>query len=671
MRLFSLSVLTAKAQPTMLGWLIWAVLALGIGANSWAQPISGLIVKLKPGAVLGAGAFETPQAASNARAKHERERARSVASDAGVGFRQHAHVGAGHHLLSLPAPQHGAALEATLRRLRLHPEVLHVEVDERQRIQATPNDTNFSLQTHLAAPSAYASGLNLPLAWDRTTGTAVVVAVLDTGVRLNHPDLTGKLLAGYDFVSEVDFANDGDGRDGDPADPGDWVSFSDQQLTLFSSCERTDSSWHGTFIAGQIAAATNNGTGIAGVNWNAKILPVRVSGKCGALLSDILDAMRWAAGLTVAGVPDNPNPARIINLSFGGSQPCSASYQDVIDEVTNAGALVVVAAGNSYGTGDTMQLKRPGDCQRVLAVGAVQKNGAKTDYSYVGPNMGLMTPGGSFGAGLYSTLNSGLTSPTSDSYGTKVGTSFSAPLAAGVASLMLAVNPALTPALLVTRLKASARPHIFNSNLPSCANTPSTACNCNTALCGAGLLDADSALRMAMLPAAVIGQALANTSNVSSSAAIVATPSLVAASSFPNASVGSVSTNVVVGTTLTLDATRSSATGTATLIAYAWGFVGANYGASVQNPNAAKTILTLPQVGVVNLRLRVTDSAGVIGEDIVGISVTLPVSTPNSTSLPTKGSGGGSTGAWWALGLWVLVLVVFWRSRRNKRTTAA
>ncbi len=655
-----MSLFTPAAWRTLAGLLVGMACALGICSTGWAQPVSGLIVKLKPGATRDASAFETPQAAHTARAKQERERARSVAADAGVPLRQHAHVGAGHHLLSLPSAQQGAALEASIRRLRLHPEVLHVEADERQRIQATtPNDTNFALQTHLGTPSSYASGLNMPQAWSRSTGTAVVVAVLDTGIRPNHPDLIGKLLPGYDFVGEVDYANDGNGRDSDPTDPGDWVSLADQRSALFSSCDVAASSWHGTFIAGQIAAATNNNAGIAGVNWNAKILPVRVSGKCGALLSDILDAMRWAAGLSVAGVPNNPNPARIINLSFGGSQPCSAVYQDVVDEVTNAGALVVVAAGNTFGVGDTMQLKRPADCQRVLAVGAVQQNGAKTSYSYVGANMGLMAPGGNQGAALYSTLNTGTTSPTVDSYGTKLGTSFSAPLAAGVASLMLAVNPALTPDLLVTRLKASARPHIFNASLPSCASAVSSACNCSTALCGAGLLDADSALQIASLPAAVIGQLL------------------------PSASISKLSTNVVVGASLTLDATRSSASGTASLIAYAWDFVGASFGASVQNPSASRTILSLPQVGVVNLRLRVTDSAAVVGEDTVSITVAQPVSAPANAGVPSgtsnagasgsnpTSSGGGSTGAWWALGLWALALGLLWRGWLTKQATAA
>ncbi len=629
--------------------LILVAFAWSLCASVWAQPVSGLIVKLKPGAVLEAGAFESPQIARAAQANHERERARSVASDAGVVLRQHAHVGAGHHLLSLPVAQQGDALEATIRRLRLHPEVLHVEADERQRIQTTPNDTSFALQTHLGAPSSYASGLNMPLAWNRTTGTAVVVAVLDTGVRLNHPDLVGKMLPGYDFVSEVNYANDGNGRDSDASDPGDWVTSAETKTALFASCDVAASSWHGTFIAGQIAAATNNGAGIAGVNWNAKILPIRVSGKCGALLSDILDAMRWAAGLAVAGVPNNPNPARVINLSFGGSQPCSAAYQDVINEVTNAGTLVVVAAGNSYGVGDTMQLKRPADCQRVLAVGAVQRDGAKTNYSYVGANMGLMAPGGSQGAGLYSTLNSGLSVPVTDGYGTKIGTSFSAPLAAGVASLMLAANPSLTPALLISRLKASTRPHAFSSFLPSCSSVLTSACNCTTALCGAGMLDALEALSLASTASAVIGQ---------------------------------VSTSVVIGATLILDASQSTALGNATILSYAWDFVGASNGASVQTPSASRTILSLPQIGVVNVRLRITDSAGNVAEDTVAITVALQAATTASTNMPTPtgatgssganpgGSGGGSTGAWWALGLWILVVGLVWRGQTKKRPTA-
>jgi serine protease len=175
-------------------------------------------------------------------------------------------------------------------------------------------------------------------AWGITTGSAgVVIADIDTGVRFDHPDLLragfgGRLLPGYDFVSEDQnsstgaplgtylIANDGDGWDPDPSDPGDWIDSADQTNALFpaSSCPIADSTWHGTRVMGILGAVTNNDVGIAGMTWNSYLLPVRALGKCGGYDSDIIAAMQWAAGLSVSGVPDNPYPASIINLSLGG-----------------------------------------------------------------------------------------------------------------------------------------------------------------------------------------------------------------------------------------------------------------------------------------------------------------------------------------------------------------
>src|SRR6202043_3764317 len=154
----------------------------------------------------------------------------------------------------------------------------------------------------------------------------------------------GALWGGYDFITDPIVANDGNGRDADASDPGDWITAADAATATFQGCTVGNSSWHGTRVAGILGALSNNATGITGITWLPKILPVRVLGKCGGVDSDILDAMRWAAGLHVTGVPDNTHPAQIINMSLGGPGPCTSAEQTVIDEVVASGVAVVVSA---------------------------------------------------------------------------------------------------------------------------------------------------------------------------------------------------------------------------------------------------------------------------------------------------------------------------------------
>lgn len=582
-----------------------------------AMPVRGVIVTLREDPAL-AGGRESPQAV--------RERIQGVSREAGVALAASRPISRQHHLLRLPQAQDGAALDDTMRRLRLHPQVKAVEPDVLIRRQAvTPNDTDYNLQWNLAAPTVHASAINMPDAWSRTTGTAVVIAVLDTGVRFAHPDLAGRLLAGYDMVSEVEYANDGNGRDADPSDPGDWVSASDRstQPGLFGACPILPSSWHGTFISGQIAALSDNAMGVAGINWAAQILPVRVSGKCGAFLSDIFDGMRWAAGLPVDGAPANTNPARIINLSFGGDATCSGTYQDVIDEVTAAGTLVVVAAGNESGA-----LRRPADCARVMTVAAVQDNGAKTTYSNFGPKVALAAPGGT-GSGaeqIYGANNTGNQGPATDTWGYKSGTSFAVPQAVGVASLMLALNPALTPAQIIARMKAGTRPHVSDPMLVNCSGSFGTACNCTAGTCGAGLLDADLALAQSYAPAAVI-----------------AAPA-----------------NLAPGSTISLDGRGSAAVSGGSITQYQWSQV-SGPAVTIVGASSALATVTLPATaGVFVFRLTVTDDSSRTGEDTAEVS-----SQPQASS--GGGGGGGATGLAWGMALWLLVLLVWAWPRLARR----
>ncbi len=580
---------------------------------STPHEVRGLIVKLKPGAT-GLVQRESPQGA--------RMRLASVAQVAEVASDDSRPVGQGHQLLRLRQGLQGEALAQALRRLRQHPEVASAEPDVRVKRLATPNDPDFALrQFHLQTPGpGQLSALNMPAAWDITTGNPVTVAVLDTGVRFAHPELQGRLLPGYDFVAEVEMANDGNGRDADPTDPGDWVTAAETLRPLFQGCDAENSSWHGTFIAGQLAALSNNSAGVAGLNWNGRVLPVRISGKCGAMLSDILDGIRWAAGLPVDGVPANPTPARIINLSFGGDQPCSASYQDVIDEITAAGALLVVAAGNEAGP-----VRRPADCAGVLAVGAVNAAGTKTSYSNVGSTVGLSAPGGTTAQPLYSLVNDGLTGPLNDTFGNRAGTSFSTPLAAGVASLMLSANPALSPAQLLARLRAGTRPFPVNATLPNCSASFAGSCNCTTSTCGSGLLDGLLALQQAVNPMAVI-------------AAV---------------------DNPTPGAVVPLDGRASSAAPGNTLVGYAWTQL-SGPAVTVRNATQALASVTLPaQADRFVFRLVVTDNTGRTAEQTLSVNPVGASSTPTATS--STGSGGGGGGAWsvgWGLGLWALALVL-------------
>ncbi|VAW73214.1 hypothetical protein MNBD_GAMMA14-753 [hydrothermal vent metagenome] len=377
--------------------------------------------------------------------------------------------------------------ETLMAQLEQDSTVATVQVDRRLHPALVPNDTEYIRQWYLSQDTA---GIRAPGAWDQSTGSSsIVIAVVDTGL-LQHVDLNAsRILPGYDFISDIPMANDGDGRDADPADPGDAV--------LANECGVGDpatdepSSWHGLSVMGVMVATSNNNSNIAGIDFSARILPVRVLGKCGGFVSDIVEAIRWSAGLSVSGVPDNPNPANVINLSLSGEGACTLQEQAAIDDAVAAGAVVVVAAGNE---GKDVVNFSPANCANVVTVGAVARDGSIASYANRGEEVDLVGPGGDgpvFKDNVLTLWNDGTTTPGTDVLAYITGTSFTAAQVSSVAALMLAVNGTLAPATVKDVLCATARDFVDGS--------------CTGNLCGAGILDANAALAGAANPASVAG----------------------------------------------------------------------------------------------------------------------------------------------------------------------
>jgi len=528
------------------------------------------------------------------------------------------------HVLYLPRTLYGEAVDAVLMRLRADPAVAFADVDARRYPHEMPNDPLFQpvdgssagqwfmLTPSTATPTSDVAATDAVSAWNITTGSSgTVIADVDSGVRFDHPDLLragfgGRLLPGYDFVGE-DYnlstgaalgtyltANDGDGWDPDPSDPGDWIDATDQaNSALFptSKCPIADSSWHGTRVVGVLGAITNNAVGVAGMTWNNYLLPVRSLGKCGGYDSDIIAGMQWAAGMTVSGVVDNPYPASIINLSLGGSGACPSAYQNLLAALDAMGVLVVASAGNESGPVDT-----PANCPGVLAVAGLRNVGTKVGYSSLGAEVGVSAPAGncvnSSGACLRSidtTINAGLTTPGAGTYTDEVnpnlGTSFSAPIVSGIAALMRAVNANLTPSQLIGRIEASATPFPPNtSGLPVCpATDPSTGqCSCVPGQCGAGMVNAYSAVKAALDPIAAV----------------------------------MIPAKLTAGTA-TFNAAGSAAACGQTLQSFAWTATG---GVTIESGAAAPQVQTTWNGSAGTLLLTVTDSAGASDTAMVSFS---------------------------------------------------
>ena len=635
-------------------------------------------------------------------------------------------------VVRLESPQHGETLRHTLARLRNDPAVEYAEPDERRYALAfpadEPNDPHFNAgsdaagswqgQWYLKDPAADAvhgdtlSAISASSAWKTMAGdpavpvlgSSILIAIIDTGVDLTHPDLavyvaggSGKVLPGRDFIcndSASDClstavshsfltANDGDGWDADPSDPGDWISAADVQSGNYPGCgdysnpgntdHHIDSTWHGTRVAGIAAAQTNNGAGVAGVAPGAYIVPVRVIGKCSGFVSDIVAGMYWAAGLTpatIAGVPGNAYPAHILNLSLGASDSCTQTEQDAVNAIIQDGHLIVAAAGNDGGP-----ISAPASCVGVLSVAGLRHVGTKVGYSNVSSTaaaIGIAAPAGNcynlVGERpwtlpcLYSidaTSNEGLTTPTDStaagahpySYALlnqgagvnyenegSLGTSFAAPMVSGVAALMVQANDKLTAPQLIARMQASATPFPVPATLPTggVCHVASLAkdanghytdvqsaeeCQCTTATCGAGMLNAAAA---------------------------------VAAALSPNVSLVTSVDRASAGESVTLDGSGSSAARGYHIASYLWT---ADNGVPIADATSAVAKLVFPALRPVTVTLTISDDTGRQASASKTIDGTIKASS----------SGGGSLGPG-TLGVLGALLAIITTRRRRQAT---
>lgn len=671
----------SRTNPLRAVWaLLWLACAGAAGAQTSAAgaplpPVEGeVIVRFKPGAsVLRAHPLAGRESTAMAREMMGR---RAGALGARIGRSLEAGQATGERTQVMRAAGMDAA--ALARRLAADPDVEFAEPNGRKRIQAAPNDPLYAAtapgvrptgpdsgQWYLRAPTpAVVSSIDIETAWLRTLGSAsVVVAVLDTGVRFDHPDLGraatgGRLLPGYDFVTNDTVGNDGQpGRDADPSDPGDWVSSAEANRAPFTNCSASNSSWHGTRTASLVGAATNNGLGMAGTAPGVSVLPVRVLGKCFGNDSDIQAGMLWAAGISVPGVPDNPNPAKVLNMSLGASGACTAAYQSVVDQILARGVVIVAAAGNSAGG----PVGTPGNCRGVIAVLALRHAGTKVGFSDLGAEIAIAAPGGNCintATGtpcLYPILtasNTGTTVPVAadafwtNSFRISVGTSFSSPLVAGTVGLMFSSQPSLTPNQVRTALQTTARPFpttgadngpddpspVLQCTTPSTnvQQFPQLQCYCNTTYCGAGMLDAGAAV------AAVSGPV----------ARIDVTPAV-----------------PVVGTAVQLSAGGSSVASGRSVVAWNWtlvdgGGIATAFGSAT---NAATATITPSAAGSLVVRLTVTDDLGATASANQAIVVTAPAPAPVVTPPAATGGGGGAVTGPWML-LLALATALLWQT---------
>jgi serine protease len=347
-------------------------------------------------------------------------------------------MGRGSNVVTTERKLKGSEAKAFMRAIASDPNVEFVELDTVMTLGSSPNDPLYGKQWALSSnqmPATSTPGIRAEGAWDIATGAGVVIGVVDSGIT-SHSDLNPNLLPGYEFTSGTYSNRGGDGTQ--PANkPG----------------ENCNVMWHGTHVAGIMAAVTNNGMGIAGIAPAAKIFSVRTVKNCdGGLMSDMADGITWAVGGPVSDVPVNRNPAKVINISLYAWGACQRSLQDAIDYATSKGAVVVAIAGN-YST-DAAKVQ-PANCRNVITVGAVNSDSTKWVSSDFGPTVDIAAPGNN----IWSTYNDGKTAPGAEGYGLLGGTSQAAPMVSGVAALVQSVAPMpLTVAEMRTLIQQTAQP---------------------------------------------------------------------------------------------------------------------------------------------------------------------------------------------------------------------
>lgn len=510
-----------------------AVPALAAGRATTPAPqlqwVTQLIVKEKSS---GLRTQSVAAGATVARADVATVQRWSVAAQLPVTYKRAMSGGA--HVVTLPSTMSIADAQTVAQRMEASGQFEYVSPDRIMRPTSVPNDPKFANQWNLWPSTVVASGpatpavggANITTAWDSTKGASTVnVAVIDTGLLANHEDFVGaNIRPGYDFISndvynampdpashktvplgfvENDPLDTPAGRDTNPSDPGDWVTT--QNATDYPTyCgSASDSSWHGTFVTGQIVAQ-HNSVGIAGIAPNVTIQMARALGRCGGVTSDIMDALAWVTGASGvpgasgAALPPNSPMAQVVNMSLGGQGACSSAEQDVITAARVRGATIVVATGND----GLNTISSPANCKGVIAVTAHTVDGDLAVYANVGSGTTLSAPGGGPGAivntgsagavssrQIVSLSNQSLTLPDAGTsyYTTEMGTSMATPHVAAVAALLLSHKPTLSVDDIQAILAQSARP------FPA-----GTFCTQNPGICGAGMLDAGAAIALSV-----------------------------------------------------------------------------------------------------------------------------------------------------------------------------